>query len=432
MLIENVAPTSIDGIKRLAKKLKKAEGLAHHAALNKASQAASFANYAHARSVLRLPSERRRAKHQIFLTAYWNDRETREYGRETLEMWLSVPFLDICSKTEMKRARGLGWFRYVAEDHVVADNVFDRQSLARNMICQANRTTQFMEATGLKPAKHSDLRHPNSLCFDDLPRRDHVTSWIDPSTDQLIMVDEPYLAAVVDDDDRRAWANHHGWHLEASNWPGMYFPHECALFVATDASRGYKFDALMEKINAMPEPVSSENWEGDSSNTHDVFVSPAAVTRQDVRRAKAKGTIYRVSNRRTTPLSLQSARNDRKPNAIMPFHVHQEIGRAIQSAMLAGKLGSVAWSRLNALRCDLENWMFVEHDERNFQDINFTQIYYSGPEEDEPYLQIAGSRDGVVQILESVAALLKRYYPNCAPLRQVLRRVDVSVASLRK
>lgn len=44
----SVKPTTLVGIKRYAKQIKKAEGLSHQAALDRAAQAADFQNFRHA------------------------------------------------------------------------------------------------------------------------------------------------------------------------------------------------------------------------------------------------------------------------------------------------------------------------------------------------------------------------------------------------
>ena len=46
------APTSIDGIKRLAKRMRKEEPMQHSIALDRAARAAGFENFGHARNSL--------------------------------------------------------------------------------------------------------------------------------------------------------------------------------------------------------------------------------------------------------------------------------------------------------------------------------------------------------------------------------------------
>lgn len=47
-----VIPKTIDGIKRLAKFIKKRDGIKHHEALNKAAEQAGFRNFKHAQNAL--------------------------------------------------------------------------------------------------------------------------------------------------------------------------------------------------------------------------------------------------------------------------------------------------------------------------------------------------------------------------------------------
>jgi hypothetical protein len=47
-------PSTLDGVKRLAKRIKKAEGIQHAHALDKAAQQAGYRNFAHARRQLAL------------------------------------------------------------------------------------------------------------------------------------------------------------------------------------------------------------------------------------------------------------------------------------------------------------------------------------------------------------------------------------------
>lgn len=430
MLTTNVHPSSLTGIKRLAKQLKKADGLPHHEALDKASQIASFENYAHARASLNQGAIQIQGEHQLFLTAYWTDHKAFSIGRETYEVWISKPLTDICSKSEMGLARALAWFRSAAEDHLVADHLFESQHRAQSEICKAVRTLRFMEATGLRPARSSEERYPEGGRDNQLPGCDHVTDWIDRETKQFVIIDEPYMKPVVTDE-RREWAERNGWHLRASAWPGMYYPHHCSLFVATDASHGYDFEALVSKIDSLPDPVTEDSWDGFSVRSHEVFVSPKAKTPQDIRRAKAKGTIYRTSSRSTVPMRLQAARDKRKPNGVMPHSVHQEVGRKLVALLESPGFGPFSWSTINPLRSELEDWLFFEHDERKFGGADFTQIYFGSIDEEDAYLAACQSQNGRIEVLKSVERLLKTYYPECAPLRTLLRGIDRALTQMQ-
>ena len=72
MIGNDIHPTTIVGIKRLAKALHKSEGIQHANALDLASTRAGFTNYRNALAAL--GSERTappKLLHTLFLTAYW-------------------------------------------------------------------------------------------------------------------------------------------------------------------------------------------------------------------------------------------------------------------------------------------------------------------------------------------------------------------------
>lgn len=78
-----VHPSTMEGIKRLAKSLKREKNLSHAKALDAAAQAAGFQNLQHARNVLpkmRVGSNRLRP---LYLSAYWRTPEGQT-GRDTL------------------------------------------------------------------------------------------------------------------------------------------------------------------------------------------------------------------------------------------------------------------------------------------------------------------------------------------------------------
>jgi len=84
MLNKNVQPSTIGGIKRLAKQLKNANSIPHNKALDIAAQRASFENFAHARNLLQ-NSNLTKSGYQLFFLAYWYDQTDYKGGRAVLE-----------------------------------------------------------------------------------------------------------------------------------------------------------------------------------------------------------------------------------------------------------------------------------------------------------------------------------------------------------
>lgn len=427
MLNEKIQPSTLGGIKRHAKQIKKSDGLPHHVALDIASQKASFSNYAHARHQLEnqttIPSG-----HQLFFSVFWYDRQNRKVGREVLEVALSKPLLEIANINEFKKSLFMGRFRLASPDHFVNDQVSGTQAQAREDICKAVRVLRFMEATGLKPSGDHTAMYPNRSHSNRLPSSDHASSWRDPTSGQFILIDEPYLPPKVDGE-RAVWAKTHNWHLQASKWPGMYYPGMSHLFVATDASTGYDFKGLIDKIDSIQSPITPENWIGTSINGHEAFFSPLCVTQNDKKRAFPKGAIYRTPSSKTLPMRLWGdPDNERRPNATMSIENHQAAAKLILAIQQSSLCTYAINKRLRWVTNKLENWFFAEYD-RSVTD-SFGFFYYGSIDEGDSLVLQASSAKGAIQLLQELRSLLVDAYVDCEPLRQMIRRVDTSIKTL--
>tara|TARA_B100001059_G_scaffold166161_1_gene165771 strand:- start:1290 stop:1565 length:276 start_codon:yes stop_codon:yes gene_type:complete len=88
MLDKNTHPSTIGGIKRQAKQLKKSLEVPHYEALNLAAREVSFENFSHARKLLK-NTNTKNSSHSLFFTVYWYDGKRLNSGREVLEIELS-------------------------------------------------------------------------------------------------------------------------------------------------------------------------------------------------------------------------------------------------------------------------------------------------------------------------------------------------------
>lgn len=430
MVNGDVRPSTLDGVKRLAAQLRKERGIKHANALDLAARAANCANYTHARRTL--PTiVRRREQHYVLLTVYWYDRDTHGMGRETLRIELPKPILDICSKADLKHVRGFGWMRMVASDHFVSDSVAQSQSFARDIIGKAERSLRFMEHTGLQPSRDTKLAYPDRTQDTKLPDADHSTYWSDPATGQFILVDAPY-SNVPDEPERVAWAKRHGWHLRMSTWPGVYYPYQCGLYVATDGRQGFDFDALMAKIDAIPAPATTDDWAGESVHSHDVFVSPAARTKQDQRRARAKDTVMAMATDTTIPYNAMFGSARRRPAGTMGVSGHIEMGRMLKAVLNSRHRPHGAYKRIDSVQSTLEDWMALEIGKGELAGPEFFDVYYHDADSEGPYAEAAQSREGLIRILGELKTMLRGAYPDCAPLRQQLHKVDMAVALIER
>ncbi|SCX28585.1 hypothetical protein DSM25558_4510 [Agrobacterium sp. DSM 25558] len=430
MLNGKVRPTTLDGIKRLASQIRKEQGLKHALALDLAANAANYANFRNAQRVFNaaVPAD---SPPYVLLTRYWMDTTGRRSGRETLRINLPRPLLEIYWKPELKKVRGLEEFRKVANDHFVCDLVDPSQSYARERLCTSERSLRFMEHTGLRPLRNPQKAYQNGSVNDELPDRDHTTLWVDPASGQFILIDEPY-AQSPDEEARAAWAIRTGWRVAKTSWPGMYNPYSCDLYVATDGRSGYDLDGLLARIEAMPAPLVEADWPGESVSSWDTFISPLAKNALDRRRARCRGTIYPVASAMTIPCSYSVGSSRRRPAGELGVAGHIEVGRIIKAVLRSNHRPYGAYRRLNSVRSTLEGWMSLEIGRGQLNGPEFFEVYYTEVEGDAPYLEMAKSPQDVVVMLLHLKQKLKAGYPDCAPLRQQLHRIDMSVSLTRK
>ncbi len=152
MKSKTVSPSTMTGIKRLARQIKAAQGLSYSDALTQASKAAGFTNFRHAQKALPdLPKVQGRADHDVYLTAYWREGGSGQSGRETLVIRLPRRWTDLLSSAELRSARGLENFSPEGSDHLSRRQVVRSQNAARESVCHAARTLQFVAATGMRP-----------------------------------------------------------------------------------------------------------------------------------------------------------------------------------------------------------------------------------------------------------------------------------------
>lgn len=279
----SVKPTTLVGIKRYAKQIKKSDGLSHQAALDRAAQAADFQNFRHAQRKLPAGDGRKQREklqdahpHRLYLTAYWRDRKSGVRGRETLAVDLGVGWMQLIKPSKFANDRTLGSFRVVAPDHFESSSHADSQSSARRRICAAVRTLRFIEATGLQPAKGYGRVFTGGVSVDDVPGRDHASVWYQPTTKRYVFVNEPYEAAAQSvATEREAWGREHGIEIARPNWAGMYNPDGGSqLYLFSQAGRGVLLADVVAKLNKLPLPMIEGAWNGTSAAALPIFVSP--------------------------------------------------------------------------------------------------------------------------------------------------------------
>ncbi|RUX15353.1 hypothetical protein EOA23_33520, partial [Mesorhizobium sp. M2A.F.Ca.ET.042.01.1.1] len=334
----DVQPSSIEGIKRLAKAISKRDAIPHTKALDTASQVSGFGNFQHAHRLLSNRSaDAAPARHVVYISTFWRDSETRTSGRETIRVSLSTPLDEMIKPTQYRYAHKLGRFRRHAPDHVIDEYRPDSASAALARACGAARVLQFMDITGLRPSKARV--EPRGGYSARLPGHDHGSVWFDPVAKHHVGADEPYSGSALSKmAERDAWAGQHNWSLAKPDWAGMYFPEGGSeLFLYADASKGYSLEGLLKALSKACAAIVPENCDRVAIGAHAPFVTPGEKAAAEAKRSKdvqrkapsPRGPKTTVEYR--LPLS---GKPRRRPKTAMPVDAHAKIGSLLKSVLV--------------------------------------------------------------------------------------------------
>jgi hypothetical protein len=330
MSIEAIRPSTLDGIKRLAKVIKVRQQIQHARALDEAAKHAGFQNFRHAQNRLtknRTPGP----SHQVFVTAYWRDRDTGASGRETKVVMLSASLGDLITRAQLRYDRSLGVYKLEGPDHLVRRHAASSQSLARDAVMAAERTLDFVDATKLRPS-----RSERGDLSSGLPGRDHHSVWIDAATKRHLVTDEPYERAVEGrtHHERAKWAAARGFRIVKSAWPGMHNPDgESRLFLVADSTKGVPLDGIEAALARLPAP--STEWDGISAPAKPAFHTPATLALAASRPKRAAAKRGSSGPRNSVGYSMVITGRSRRPRTTLPLEAHEEIGRLIKSVLRA-------------------------------------------------------------------------------------------------
>lgn len=421
-------PSSVEGIKRLAQRIRRQTSVPHHTALNRAAEAAGFENFAHALN--RLSASTRVAvaaepSPLVFITAYWQDLETGESGRETLTLQLRRPLDALLQRTHFSRNRHLLPFRRKAPDHIECQTVMADQRRARSGVCGVARVLMFVQATDLQPVSRQLVQPIEHWHSDPLRGMDHASTWRDTATGTLVYVDEPYGRAVAARTaERSSWASRNGFELAPGEWPGLYAPHAGSVLYLLGRE-----PAIVRRIVAglagLPAGPEAEAWAGDSATYRPIFMSPREQSLDRNPRAPRDPRLAR-STATTMPYALVLSGHSRRPRGRMPLDAHDVVAAHLRFLIGAAEHRAGVASRLERVRCELDDWVQVEYDRRELEQERFSAMYYGetgGPLRRQP---VAAETSELVIRIEQVRELLTASYPDCRPLRAILKQLSLA------
>ncbi|KVN38427.1 hypothetical protein WT11_05850 [Burkholderia stagnalis] len=438
MSSEAIRPSTLDGIKRLAKSLKIERGIQHTQALDAAAQAAGFQNFRHAGNVLRATpkTERSRPGRRVFLTSYWKDREGGGTGRETLSIWLSVLWGDLITPLQLQNHRALADFRAEGPDHLAREHLQSSQSAARRAVCAAARALHFMDATKLRPSKSHSRAFPGGRSSNAIPGRDHYSIWYDPQAKRYLFADEPYEKAVESKgQEREAWAKQHGFAVVKPEWAGMYAPDVGSrLYLIADETKGIPLQPVAAALDKLPPPIVEAAWDGESVPMTPFFVSPGAIAKVAASAAakdKPK-TPGKQSGQRSSVGYVQTfVGPQRRPKGRMSIEAHAQVGHLLKSVLMDTYHRKGVYNRINAIRSELDEWTQREYNRAELPNEQFFDLYYHESGSTFSRVLAETERERHVQSLTQAKKLLGEHYPDCPPLRVLLKKVDAAVKSLQ-
>lgn len=436
MSSKDIRPSTLDGIKRLAKSLKREREpvTPHSQALDEAAQVAGYQNFRHAHNVLRnSPAGKTKPLgHRVYLTAYWKDKKHNTSGRETLTLGLSCLWSELMTPTQLKNHRALMHFYVDGLDHLACEQRQSTQSQARRAVCAAARALQFMDATRLRPSKGHSRAFPGGRSSNAIPGHDHYSIWYDSDTKRYLLADEPYEAAAKGKEiERQAWAQKYGFVIVKPTWPGLYAPDlGSRLYLIADASKGVPLEPIATALDRLPPPIVEEAWPGESAPMLPFFVSPSTITRQTATKEESSVARTPTKPRNSVGYVQIFVGPQRRPKGRMPIDVHAEVGSLLKAVLTATYHRKGVYNRVDTVRCELDEWSQREYTPVELPNEQFFELYY-----DEPGTTFARSLSEIERVrhdknLMEAKRLLIQHYPDCPPLRSLLKKLDSAQKSL--
>lgn len=437
MSSENIRPSTMDGIKRLAKSIKTLRGLQHAQALDESAKVAGFENYRHARNKLKVAAQPQlspRARHRVYITVYWHDKQSGGRGRETLTLQLATLWSELIQPAQFQNHRAMVHFHRDGPDHLAQHELSSSQSRARSSVCAVARTLQFMDATKLKPSKGYSRVYPDGRSSNAVPEHDHESVWYDPETKRYLYADEPYEAsaekAILE---RNAWADRHGFTIIKASWSGMYYSNsDTRLYLISHAQKGIPLGPILAALERLPAPMNENTWNGESAPSFPYYVSPGSIKSNAAVKMLPQKLPRPNSGKRTTVGYVQTfVGQQRRPNGKMPVEMHAKVGELLKSVLVVSFQRKGVYNRVNNIRSELDEWTMREYNHEELPSEEFFGLYYH--ESARTYKRAISSEERLKHIasLECVKSLLTSHYPDSPPLRSILKKADEAVKSMQ-
>lgn len=402
----SAVPSTLDGVKRLAKTIKREQVVPHHEALELAAKRAGYQNYRHALSQLSHKARTARPTYPIYLSAYWAQRGGA--GRETLTIRLPKPLDQIIAPRQVNHARNLVNFKMEASDHLERKADLDSQTQAHKELFAAARTLEFMAATGLVPATNQKQYAPMRIVR-GVPRLDHPSAWIHIESGSWVYMDEPYSKPGVES--RAEWASANGIAMVQPPWAGIYNPGMSVPYLFSSDAK--LLQTIAQQVCDLHLGAEDTIWDGESGPYSSQFVSPARAANGKKRRARPMPS-YRE---RKGALPYGASRGGEtslwRPVKRMSLEMHLQLGPVM--AALNGGFNGVASGIIGRVRSTLDDWLQMEYPgEDEMTSAQFHDAYYGTHRE-----PVEGQQNQLAA-LDCAIGLLRSGYADCAPRNEMI------------
>ena len=411
-------PSSISGIKRLAKKIKAEDGLPLQVSQNIAAQRCGFENFRHASSSIKnAPSKVK----MIYITTYWKNDD--DSGRLTLGVPLSCSISQFLSAQQVRfgTPRLVG-FKLEFKDHIERIHDATDETDAREAAMEAASALQFVQLTGLMGLTRKQQMHQLEL-FRDLPGRDHMSGWAVPGEpDKWVAIDEPYSEF-----DRKKWAVSQGIGSAPAWNQGIYRGGlQPATVFAQTQEYANEIAGVLARISYRKAEITTTTEAYDS-----VFTSPSRASAGGVKRPRPMPTPVNTVRGRCVAYGDQAGEySNWRPVKPLPMVEHLKVGPILEALRYAVPYRSqlALWTATGTL-C---NWFFLEYGNVITDKIEFTynSIGEGSPTADQQKALITA--DLKCAALEEVVAIILKGYQPCAPLTAVIKKLRLVMDHVRK
>lgn len=423
MIIATIRPSTLDGVKKLAKKIRRERNITHTEALEDASRQAGYENFMHAKHQFEAVSAHRGCS--IYLSVHWRAPHERNgeprpngprAGCEILCVKLSRPLSEIVAKHRVSRGRGLCGFRMEYEDHLEHLTDVWGQDEARETLLTAVRGLRFMEATGLQPV--STKRYDDLLqTLKNMPGLDHASHWFDPTTNGYVHLDEPYTDH---SEERQHWLVRNNLQAVSPKWEGIHSPGRCLPhLVSPDGALLHRVAGALAKVQPMSEPGT---WPPETGPYSEDFFSPKRQADEKSRRPRP-GPSW-CEHKGATPYGGAPGVPSRwRPTKPMSFNLHQKLALLMRS-LCVGFSGRVD-KKLSTARSRLEDWLISEHENLHGDAVH--HLYY-----DSSIVPVCKTDAERLAALTAARAIVVCGYDECKPRRALLAAIDSAISEMRK